>query len=120
LAEEFTAVNPATVWIGYGMQRHVNGGANVRAIDAFVAMTGNIGIEGGGARYGHLQTWGYNYHAMQKPPVGSIGMPGAADPASLVLREVAQYSDRSLNINQTAQGHSGRQRAACPNAVGCL
>ena len=56
LAEEFTAVNPATVWIGYGMQRHVNGGANVRAIDAFVAMTGNIGIEGGGARYGHLHT----------------------------------------------------------------
>ncbi len=56
LAEEFTAVKPATVWIGYGMQRHVNGGANVRAIDAFVAMTGNIGVEGGGARYGHLHT----------------------------------------------------------------
>lgn len=56
LAEEFTAVKPATVWIGYGMQRHVNGGANVRAIDAFVAMSGNIGVEGGGARYGHLHT----------------------------------------------------------------
>ncbi|WP_196208636.1 molybdopterin-dependent oxidoreductase [Citrobacter sp. Res13-Sevr-PEB04-36] len=107
LAEEFTAVNPATVWIGYGMQRHVNGGANVRAIDAFVAMTGNIGIEGGGARYGHLHTWGFNYNAMlQKPPVGSIGMPGAAGTTSEFgsAGEVAQYSDRSLNINQTAQG----------------
>ena len=107
LAEEFTAVNPATVWIGYGMQRHVNGGANVRAIDAFVAMTGNIGIEGGGARYGHLHTWGFNYNAMlQKPPVGSIGMPGAAGTTSEFgsAGEVAQYSDRSLNINQTAKG----------------
>ncbi|MBJ8738777.1 molybdopterin-dependent oxidoreductase [Citrobacter sp. FDAARGOS_156] len=107
LAEEFTAVNPATVWIGYGMQRHVNGGANVRAIDAFVAMTGNIGIEGGGARYGHLHTWGFNYNAMlQKPPVGSIGMPGAAGTTSEFgsSGEVAQYSDRSLNINQTAKG----------------
>ncbi|MDT7381694.1 molybdopterin-dependent oxidoreductase [Citrobacter freundii] len=107
LAEEFTAVNPATVWIGYGMQRHVNGGANVRAIDAFVAMTGNIGIEGGGARYGHLHTWGFNYNAMmQKPPVGSIGMPGAAGTTSEFgsAEEVAQYSDRSLNINQTAKG----------------
>ncbi|KAA1143310.1 molybdopterin-dependent oxidoreductase [Citrobacter portucalensis] len=107
LAEEFTAVNPATVWIGYGMQRHVNGGANVRAIDAFVAMTGNIGIEGGGARYGHLHTWGFNYNAMlQKPPVGSIGMPGAAGTTSEFGsgEEVAQYSDRSLNINQTAKG----------------
>jgi anaerobic selenocysteine-containing dehydrogenase len=107
LAEEFTAVNPATVWIGYGMQRHVNGGANVRAIDAFVAMTGNIGIEGGGARYGHLHTWGFNYNAMlQKPPVGSIGMPGAAGTTSEFgsAGEVAHYSDRSLNINQTAKG----------------
>ncbi|HGY4910640.1 TPA: molybdopterin-dependent oxidoreductase [Citrobacter freundii] len=107
LAEDFTAVNPATVWIGYGMQRHVNGGANVRAIDAFVAMTGNIGIEGGGARYGHLHTWGFNYNAMlQKPPVGSIGMPGAAGTTSEFgsAGEVAQYSDRSLNINQTAKG----------------
>ncbi|HHT3953031.1 TPA: molybdopterin-dependent oxidoreductase [Citrobacter freundii] len=107
LAEEFTAVNPATVWIGYGMQRHVNGGANVRAIDAFVAMTGNIGIEGGGARYGHLHTWGFNYNAMlQKLPVGSIGMPGAAGTTSEFgsAGEVAQYSDRSLNINQTAKG----------------
>lgn len=107
LAEEFTAVNPATVWIGYGMQRHVNGGANVRAIDAFVAMTGNIGIEGGGARYGHLHTWGFNYNAMlQKPPVGSIGMPGAAGTTSEFgsAGEVAQYSDRSLNINQTDKG----------------
>ncbi|HBI3680085.1 TPA: molybdopterin-dependent oxidoreductase [Citrobacter freundii] len=107
LAEEFTAVNPATVWIGYGMQRHVNGGANVRAIDAFVAMTGNIGIEGGGARYGHLHTWGFNYNAMlQKPPVGSIGMPGSAGTTSEFgsAGEVAQYSDRSLNINQTAKG----------------
>lgn len=107
LAEEFTAVNPATVWIGYGMQRHVNGGANVRAIDAFVAMTGNIGVEGGGARYGHLLTWGFNYNAMlQKPPVGSVGMPGAAGATSEfgAAGAVAQYSDRSLNINQTAQG----------------
>jgi anaerobic selenocysteine-containing dehydrogenase len=104
------------------MQRHVNGGANVRAIDAFVAMTGNIGIEGGGARYGHLQTWGYNYHAMlQKPPVGSIGMEGAAGPVgefvsggkSQVFRSRAEYQpDRARD--------SGRQRAACPNAVGGL
>lgn len=108
LAEEFTAVNPATVWIGYGMQRHVNGGANVRAIDAFVAMTGNIGIEGGGARYGHLQTWGYNYHGMmQKPPAGSVGMKGAGGPVGEFVSdsgEKSEYSDRALNINQTAQG----------------
>ena len=109
LAEEFTAVTPATVWIGYGMQRHVNGGANVRAIDAFVAMTGNIGVEGGGARYGHLHTWGFNYNAMlQKAPEGAVGIAGPAGTTSefgaSADAAAVKYSDRSLNINKTAEG----------------
>ena len=104
LAEEFAAADPATIWIGYGMQRHVNGGANVRAIDAFVAMSGNIGKVGGGARYGHLRTWGFNYHAMvQSPPKGSLGMvDGQAIKGDFhfVNGEKAKYSDRPLNINK--------------------
>ncbi|MEQ4511963.1 MAG: molybdopterin-dependent oxidoreductase [Dickeya sp.] len=107
LAEEFTAVKPATIWIGYGMQRHINGGANVRAIDALVAMSGNIGLEGGGARYGHLYTWGFNYHAMmQKQPAGSVGFTGQSGPKGefdFGAKEASSYTDRSLNINKTAQ-----------------
>lgn len=108
LTEEFAAAKPATIWIGYGMQRHINGGTNVRAIDAFVAMTGNIGLEGGGARYGHLQTWGFNYYAMtQKAPDGSVGFVGPQGPKGefdFAAKTAVQYSDRSLNINKTAQG----------------
>lgn len=37
VAQEFATAKPATIWIGYGLQRHVNGGATVRAIDALVA-----------------------------------------------------------------------------------
>lgn len=108
VTEEFAAANPATVWIGYGMQRHTNGGSMVRAVDAFVAMTGNVGREGGGARYGHLQTWGFNYHAMiQKQPEGSKGFVGAAGPKGEFDfaggAGTAQYTDRSYNINKTAQ-----------------
>ncbi|MFZ5627019.1 MAG: molybdopterin-containing oxidoreductase family protein [Bacillota bacterium] len=74
LAYEYATTKPANIWIGYGMQRHTNGGQNVRAIDALAAMTGNIGKSGGGAQYGQLETWGFNYHAMlQKPPAGSGG-----------------------------------------------
>lgn len=107
ITEEFAAARPATVWIGYGMQRHTNGGAMVRAIDAFVAMTGNVGVEGGGARYGHLQTWGFNYHAMaQKRPEGSRGFVGGGGPKGefdFAGGDKASYTDRSLNINKTAQ-----------------
>jgi anaerobic selenocysteine-containing dehydrogenase len=108
VAEEFARARPATVWIGYGMQRHTNGGAAVRAVDALVAMTGNIGKEGGGARYGHLQTWGFNYHALtRKPPEGSVGVRGAAGPKGefdfAAGGEAVKFTDRTLNINKTAQ-----------------
>lgn len=106
VAEEFATADPATIWIGYGMQRHTNGGASVRSIDALVAMTGNVGKEGGGARYGHLQTWGFNYNAfIQKQPEGSVGFVGEAMKGEFHLAdgEKASYSDRTVNINKTAQ-----------------
>jgi anaerobic selenocysteine-containing dehydrogenase len=106
-AEEFATNKPATIWIGYGMQRHANGGAMVRAIDALVAMTGNVGKAGGGARYGHLQTWGFNYHAMiQQPPKGAKGYLGAAAKGEFDFTKKQKgpsYSNRTLNINKTAQ-----------------
>ena len=59
------------------MQRHTNGGSMIRAIDALVAVTGNIGKYAGGARYGHLSTWNFNYAALTMPkPAGSIGYSG--------------------------------------------
>jgi anaerobic selenocysteine-containing dehydrogenase len=106
VAEEFASADPATIWIGYGMQRHTNGGASVRSIDALCAMTGNIGKEGGGARYGHLQTWGFNYHALiQKQPEGSKGFLGGAAKGEFDFTSGAgaSYTDRTVNINKTAQ-----------------
>jgi anaerobic selenocysteine-containing dehydrogenase len=106
LAEEFAQADPATIWIGYGMQRHTNGGTNVRAIDAIVAMTGNIGIEGGGARYGHLQTWGFNYNAMvQQKPAGAVGYTGKDKIKSEFANDEKEtsYSDRTININKLAE-----------------
>lgn len=83
MAREYATTKPANIWIGYGMQRHTNGGQNVRAIDALAAITGNIGKSGGGAQYAQLQTWGFQYHAMvQKKPENSGGI-----------------ADRAININ---------------------
>lgn len=123
VAEEFAIAKPATIWIGYGMQRHTNGGAMVRSIDALVAMCGHVGKVGGGARYGQVQTWDFAYHAMaQKPPQGSTGVVMHTDAtkakgefgqntseteggAALADEKVDQisYADRLLNINKTAQ-----------------
>ncbi len=94
LAKEFATAKPACTWIGYGFQRHTNGGQGVRNVDALVAMTGNATKPGGGANYGHLATWGFNYHAMvQKQPEGSIGVETAP----------GKYAHRNINMNNFAQ-----------------
>lgn len=94
VAREFAAARPACSWIGYGFQRHTNGGQMVRNIDALVAMTGNATRPGGGANYGHLATWGFNYHAMvMKPPADSIGI---EDPDG-------NMTHRNINMNNFAQ-----------------
>lgn len=87
LAHEYGTTKPANIWIGYGMQRHINGGQNVRAIDALAAMTGGIGKSGSGAQYAQLQTWGFNYNAMVMAP-----------PAGTTTKE-----DRNININNFAE-----------------
>lgn len=51
LAEELAVNQPAAIWLGFGLQRHTNGGQNFRTISALAAITGNIAREGGGIYY---------------------------------------------------------------------
>ncbi|WP_442597250.1 molybdopterin-dependent oxidoreductase [Neobacillus sp. D3-1R] len=46
---------PTSTYLGLGMQRYENGGNTIRLIDALVAISGNVGVAGGGASYGNLQ-----------------------------------------------------------------
>ena len=51
LARTYAQHRPASIIIGYGVQRYRNGGQTVRCIDALAALSGQIGISGGGANY---------------------------------------------------------------------
>jgi len=42
---------PTTILVGWGMARRLNGGTIVRALDALGAITGNVGIPGGGVSF---------------------------------------------------------------------
>jgi anaerobic selenocysteine-containing dehydrogenase len=46
---------PTATYLGLGVQRYANGGNTVRWIDALVAISGNVGIPGGGANFDNLQ-----------------------------------------------------------------
>jgi anaerobic selenocysteine-containing dehydrogenase len=56
LAGLLGTIKPATICAGFGMQRYTNSGATMRALIALVALTGNLGIPGGGWVYANLQT----------------------------------------------------------------
>jgi len=42
---------PASILVGWGMGRRINGAGAVRALDALCALSGNIGIPGGGVSF---------------------------------------------------------------------
>ena len=49
------ADKPTATYMGLGLQRYTNGGNTIRFINALVAISGNIGVAGGGANYANLQ-----------------------------------------------------------------
>lgn len=54
LASMYAQQKPVMTFLGLGMQRYANGGNTVRAIDALIALSGNVGIPGGGVNYANL------------------------------------------------------------------
>lgn len=53
LARRISHSGPVSFLPGYGLQRYVQGGNTLRAIDALAALTGNIGKMGAGVYYAH-------------------------------------------------------------------
>lgn len=63
LALDYGKSKPAAILMGIGPQRHSNGGNMVRAVDALAALTGNIGLPGGGASYANFRVTRHIDHA---------------------------------------------------------
>ncbi|HET6204443.1 MAG TPA: molybdopterin-dependent oxidoreductase [Planctomycetota bacterium] len=45
------AEGPAAILVGWGLQRRANGSATIRALDALGAISGNLGVPGGGVSF---------------------------------------------------------------------
>ena len=83
------AAGPTCSMIGWGLQRRRHGAATVRAIDALAAVSGNIGIAGGGSSFYFVRRDAFdlsfsNPHAaprtIPEPMLGS-GILSASEPA---------------------------------------
>lgn len=65
---EIYADKPVSTIMGLGMQRYENGGNTIRLLDALVALSGNIGIPGGGANYANKQVGqSFDYQNLTMP-----------------------------------------------------
>jgi anaerobic selenocysteine-containing dehydrogenase len=64
---------PCTILVGWGMGRRQNGGAIVRALDALGAVSGNLGIPGGGVSWYFRRRKPFDMGFMRaKPPPRAI------------------------------------------------
>jgi anaerobic selenocysteine-containing dehydrogenase len=64
-ARTWAARRPSCLQIGYGMQRNLNGGEMVRAVSCIQALTGNIGVSGGGFLYSNSRYFGLDLGWME-------------------------------------------------------
>lgn len=82
------ADGPTTALVGWGMQRRKNGASVIRTIDALAAVTGNIGIAGGGVSFYFARRSAFDLdfvddslapRSIPEPKLG-IGLESATDP----------------------------------------
>lgn len=67
LAEEY-ARGPSAIMVGWGMQRRRHGSATVRTIDALGAISGNLGIPGGGVSFYFNRRSAFDFSFQQTAP----------------------------------------------------
>jgi anaerobic selenocysteine-containing dehydrogenase/Fe-S-cluster-containing dehydrogenase component len=64
LAMDYAQHRPALLIAGFGLQRHHHAGQAMRAVALLAALTGNVGVKGGGWQYANL-----NSHRVLDPPL---------------------------------------------------
>jgi anaerobic selenocysteine-containing dehydrogenase len=69
------ADRPCSIQVGWGMGRRMNGSAIVRALDALGAVSGNLGIPGGGVSFYFKRRGAFDTSFLKKNPPRTIAEP---------------------------------------------
>jgi len=92
LAERYGRARPALLIAGFGLQRHRHAGQTMRAAALLPALTGNVGIPGGGWQYANLAS-----HRLRPPPLPPVPKgPGRSFPTARLGRAILEYRDPPL------------------------
>lgn len=71
LAQYLNKDRAVFIWTGFGLQRHIKGGQNMRAIHALAALTGNIGKKGSGVHFAQDQSLIFKQQITKYKPKGA-------------------------------------------------
>ena len=74
LAEDYGTLRPANIQVGWGLQRRRHGGTTIRVLDALGALSGNLGVPGGGVSF-EMRRRGAFAVARYQAPVTRRGIP---------------------------------------------
>jgi anaerobic selenocysteine-containing dehydrogenase len=117
LALLYATSRPAAIWTGWGLQRREYGAEIYRLVDALAALTGNIGIPGGGVNHGmeEREYWDWGLvatetaratRAIPRPVIGE-GILQANDPPIKMIvvtcGNPATQAPDSLRVRQAFQ-----------------
>ena len=58
---------PTAILVGWGLGRRLNGGTTIRALDALGAISGNLGVPGGGVSYYFKRRNTFDFSFIRKP-----------------------------------------------------
>jgi anaerobic selenocysteine-containing dehydrogenase len=105
-ADELVAVadlygdGPSAILVGWGMQRKTNGSATVRVLDALGAISGNLGVPGGGVSFYFKRRGAFDtsFGANAAPPPRTLVEP-------LLGREILEAEDPAIRMVWVTAGN---------------
>ncbi|MCU0251690.1 MAG: molybdopterin-dependent oxidoreductase [Vicinamibacterales bacterium] len=126
LARDYARTKPALLIAGFGLQRHSRAGQTMRTVALLPALTGNVGLAGGGWQYANLASHclrplrlppepaaarsipvsqvARHLETLDRPPIRAAwverGNPASQNPASHRLREALARLDLVVVVDQ--------------------
>ena len=115
LALAYARTRPALLIAGFGLQRHHRAGQTMRAVALLPAVTGNVGIAGGGWQYANLAS-----HCLAELPLPPEPAGMRSIPVSQVARHLETLSDPPIRAAWIERGNPGSQNPGAPRVRAAL
>ncbi len=107
LAQEYAGTKPALLIAGFGLQRHSRAGQTMRAVALLPALTGNVGVAGGGWQYANLASHCLRPLTLPPEPAAS-----RAIPVSQVARHLETLDGPPIRAAWIERGNPAAQNPA--------